>query len=161
MATSKCSAVNPCGRMIAGFGFSGKSHIIHHFARITVKMAMLAHVRAEPGGAAVNLHLARQPAFDQGIEAVIDRGHGNVRHPVFGTEEDLLRRRMIALLQQHVIDVLALRREPEPARGQALVQIALNLFLTTRLISRTKLNPSPELVNTWNNSKHRVKENLG
>jgi hypothetical protein len=58
---------------------------------------------------------------------------------VFGAEEDLLRRRMIALLQQHVIDVLALRREPEPARGQALVQIAAQFVLnSTRLISRAK-----------------------
>ena len=48
---------------------------------------------------------------------------------LFGADEHLLGGRMIALLQQHVIDMLALRREPQPARGQPLVQIAVQFFL--------------------------------
>jgi hypothetical protein len=57
--------------------------------------------------------------------------------------------------------VLALRREPEPARGQALVQVNAQSFLLDPAHLTGKLNPSPGFVNTWNNSKHRVKENLG
>ena len=67
---------------------------------------------------------------------------------VFGADEDLLGGRMIALLQQHVIDLLALRREPEPARGQALGQIAAHFVLDHPAHGTGKINPSPELVNT-------------
>ena len=48
---------------------------------------------------------------------------------LFGADENLLRGRMIALLQQHVIDVLALRREPEPARVQAFGQLPIQFVV--------------------------------
>ena len=61
------------------------------------------------------MNLPGQPAFDQRVEAIVNRGVGNLRHRALGADEDLLGGRMIALLQQHVIDLLPLRREPQAA----------------------------------------------
>lgn len=91
-------------------------------------MAVLAHVRAEPRRAAVQLHLPDQPALHQRVQAIIDGGVGNVRHVFLGAEKHFLGSRMIALLEQNVIDLLALRREPEAARIQPFAEFANCLF---------------------------------
>ena len=64
-------------------------------------MAMFAHIRAKPGGAAIELHLPHEAALYQGIEAVINRGHGNVRRPAFDADKDLLGGGVITLFHQH------------------------------------------------------------
>ena len=132
----------------AGLRLRRQVYIKHRVARITVKMAVLAHVRAEPGGAAIQRHLPGKPALYQCIEAVVNRGHGNIRHGLFGPDENLLGRRVIALLQQHVVNVLALRRGPEPARGQALVQVPAHRFLPDQVHATGTLDRTQAPVNT-------------
>jgi len=104
-------------------------HIVHRVTRIAVKMAVLAHVRTEPGGPAVELHLAYEAALYQGIEAVVNRGHGNVRRPAFDADEDLLSGGVVALLYQHAVNVLALWRGAQAARAQPFGQVVLNLAM--------------------------------
>jgi hypothetical protein len=55
---------------------------------------------------------------------------------------------MIALLNEHVIDLLPLRREPQTARGQALVQIAIRFFLLDQTHLTGTLDRSQAPVNT-------------
>jgi hypothetical protein len=100
-------------------------HIEHPSALGAVIMAVLFHVRAVTRGAAIQHHQPHQAAFQQRVKTVIDRGVRNIRHRVLGADEHLLRGRMIALLQQHVVHVPALRREPEAAGGQPLRQRAM------------------------------------
>jgi len=138
--------LEPVRQRDAGPRLRRQVHIKHRVARIAIKMAMFAHVRAEPGGAAVELHLAHQAALYQGIEAVVNRGHGNIRCPAFDADEDLLGGGVVALLQQHVIDVLALGREPEPTRRQAFAQAAARFFVLDRIHHRGKINASMESV---------------
>jgi len=88
-------------------------------------MAMLLHVRAEPRRSAFQLDLADEAALHERVEAVIDRCMGNFRHRLFCADENFLRRRMIALVHDHVINVLALRRETETAGAQPLGQVML------------------------------------
>ena len=109
---------------------------------------MLAHVRAKARRAAVEHDEADHPAFYQRVEAVVNRGHGNVRHGLFGPDKNLLRSRMVALLQQHIIDMLALGRKPEPARRQALVQFAVQFFLLDQTHVTGTLDRFPGPVNT-------------
>ena len=111
-------------------------------------MAVLAHIRAKTRCAAVQDDEADQPAFYQRIEAVVNRGHGNVGHGFFGPDEDLLRRGMVALLQQHIINMLALGRKPEPARRQALIQFAIQFSLLDRTHLTGTLDRFPGPVNT-------------
>ena len=122
--------LEPVRQRDAGPRLRRQVHIKHRVARIAIKMAMFAHVRAEPGGAAVELHLAHQAALYQGIEAVVNRGHGNIRCPAFDADEDLLGGGVVALLQQHAVNVLALRRKAETARAQPLGQAALNVAVS-------------------------------
>ena len=70
-----------------------------------------------------------KPALYQRVEAVVNRRVGNLRHLPLGADEDLLGGRMIALLEQHVIDLLPLRREPEAARVQPFGETAIQFFL--------------------------------
>ena len=92
---------------------------------------MLVHVRAKTHGAAVQVHLLGQPAFHQRVEAVVNRRHGDVRHAFLGAQEDLFSGRVVALLDQHVINMLALGRESKSARRQTLVD-AMHFLLDRR-----------------------------
>src|ERR1019366_1251377 len=53
-------------------------HVKNRLARGAVKMPVLVHVRAEPRRTAIHRHLPGQPAFYQSVEAVVNRGHGNL-----------------------------------------------------------------------------------
>ena len=88
-------------------------------------MAMLLHVRTKPRRAAFQLHLANEAAFHERVEAVVNRRMGNFRHRLLRAHENFLRRRMVALLHDHVIDVLALWRETKAARAQLFSQVLL------------------------------------
>jgi len=97
-------------------------HIENRAALVAVKMAVLLHVWAESARAAAEMHLSDQAALYQCIEAIIDSRHRNVWHGALGPLKNLVRRRVVAPLQQHVIDMLALPREAEAARREPLVQ---------------------------------------
>ena len=98
---------------------------------------MLVHVRAKARRAAVQRDLPGQAALYQRVEAVVNRGVGNLRHRAFGADENLLGGRVIALLQQHVIDLLPLRREPEPAVFSRALN-SLLIFSSTALMTPAK-----------------------
>ena len=106
---------------------SRQSNIKDTLALVAIKMTMLAHVRAETCGAPLQRHLPGQPAFDQRIQTIIDRGQGYVRHLALGADEHFLRRRMIAFPQQHSIDVLALGRKTKTARRQSFDQLVIKV----------------------------------
>ena len=92
-------------------------------------MAMLLHVRAKSRRATFELNLPDETTFYKCIEAVINRRVGNFRHRAFGADENFLCRRVIAFLHDHVIDVLALRREPKAAGVQSFTEILTGFFL--------------------------------
>lgn len=116
-------------------------------------MAMLFHVGAIPRRATLQMNLPRQTTFHERIKAVIDCCVGNLRHRFLGATEDIFRRGMIALVQQHVINATPLRREAEAARRQSLAQLAFDLVVL--YLSHPKKHSSqPKLrVNVWNYSK--------
>ena len=117
---------------------------------------MLAHVRAKTGGSAVDVHLARHAALDEGIEAIVDRGHGDIRHLMLGADENFLGGRMIPLLDEHIIHVLALRGEPKAARGELPAQVFIQFFMFDSGHFFGKLWLLPGSVKIWNNSKYRL-----
>jgi hypothetical protein len=57
---------------------------------------------------------------------------GNVRHRFFCAHENFVGRRMIAFVQQHVINLLTLRREAQTRRAQLLGQVLLILMMDAR-----------------------------
>ena len=83
---------------------------------------MLLHVRAEARRTAFQLNLAEEAAFHERVQRVIDGGVRNFRHRLFNAHKDFLRRGMVAFVENHVIDVLPLRRETEAARVQPLAE---------------------------------------
>ena len=117
-------------------GISRQRHIEHRAALVTVIMAMLLHVWAITCRTALELHLAHEAAFHQRIEAIINRGHGNIRHGLFGPDENLLRCRVIALLDQHVINMLSLGREAKTARAQPFSQVTFFFAMFNRVHSK-------------------------
>jgi hypothetical protein len=100
-----------------------------------MKMAMLVHVRAIARRAAIQSDLPGEAAFHERIEAVIDCGVGDFRHLLFGADENLLGGRMVALVQQHVIDLLALRRQAQTGGAQLFGQVLFVLLVAARLHS--------------------------
>ena len=96
-----------------------------------MKMKMLPHVRAITHRHPIQVDLADQPAFYERIQAIVNRGHGNIGHPLLGPHKDLLRRRMIALAHQHAVNVLPLGSLAEPARRQAFGEPLIELEVST------------------------------
>jgi len=107
--------------------FCRQINVKNRFAFLAMKMAMLVHVRAKARRAAIQLHLADESAFHERIERVVNRRVRNLRHLLFRADKNFIRRRMIALLHQHVINALALRRKTEAARVQTLADV-ISLF---------------------------------
>ena len=122
-------------RYVVTFGFKSfrqrnpgllrQTNIKYILARVAIKMAMLLHVWAKPGRPTLQTDLPDESALYQRVQAVIDRGHGNIGHFALGANKYCFGRGMIAFVQQHRIDMLALRRKPKAARRQALVQAAV------------------------------------
>ena len=135
----------PFRQLDARLRFGRQIHIVNRVAGIAVKMAMLVHVRAKARRAAVQRHLPGQAALYQRVEAVVNRRVRNLRHRALGADENLLGGRMIALLEQHVINLLPLRREPETARVQPLGQTAIQIFLD-HAHRRSKISMNPKYV---------------
>ena len=90
---------------------------------------MLLHIRAETRCAPLQLNLADQPAFNEGIEAIINRRVGDFGHLLFGPDENFFGRRVIALVQDYVINLLPLRRETKAARAQLFSQVLFGLVM--------------------------------
>lgn len=101
-------------------GGLGKIDVEHTVAGIAIKMAVLVHVGAVTRSATFEGNLLDEPAFYQGGEAIIDRGHRNVRGALFGADKDFLGGWMIALFEENVVNLLALVRETKAARSQLL-----------------------------------------
>jgi len=133
---------------------TGQINIEHPGAIVAIKVAMLLHVRAKTGGAAINIHLAGHAALDERIEAVIDRGHRDIGHFALGADEHFLGGGVIPFVDKHIVDVLALRGEPEAARGELPAQLFIQLFMFDSGHSFAKLWLLPRPVKIWNNSKY-------
>jgi hypothetical protein len=89
---------------------------------------MFQHVGAVAPGHAVQIDFPNQPAFHQGIEAIVNCGHRNIGQSFLGPHEDLLGGRVIPFLEQHVVNVLTLRGGPQAPRGESLGQSFVQLF---------------------------------
>lgn len=103
--------------------FGGQIHVKNPVAFVAIKMAMLVHVRAKASRPAVQSDLPHKAGFHERIQAVIDRRMRNFRHLLFRTDKNFIRRGMIALVLQHVINLLPLRRKTETVRRQAMAEI--------------------------------------
>ena len=129
----------------------GKINIKYPSALVTVKMAMLVHVRAVTHGGAVEIDLLDQGAFYQEIETVIDRRHRNIGHALFCPHENLLSRGVVALLHEHAIDMLALRGKPKAPASQPLADLGFESCKGALHLLYNKAKD--EIINIWNNSK--------
>tara|TARA_A100001037_G_scaffold284181_1_gene290369 strand:- start:1751 stop:1969 length:219 start_codon:yes stop_codon:yes gene_type:complete len=49
-------------------------------ALLTVKMAMVLHIATEAGGGPIDIDLLDQTASHEGIQRVVNRRHGDLRH---------------------------------------------------------------------------------
>ena len=112
-------------------GIGQQIDIVGATAFVAIKVVMFAHVGAIAPRHTVQVDFPNQPALHEGIEAIVNRGHGNLGQGFLGPHEDLFGGRVIAFLEQHVINVLALRRGPQAPRGEALGQSFVQLFAQT------------------------------
>ena len=106
--------------------------IKNRVAAVAIKVAMLPHVWAKPGSPTLQGDLAHHSAFHKSSQAIIDCGHRNLRHFLLGANKDFLGGRVIAFLEQDVINLLALGSKSKSARCQALVQRACHFSLCNR-----------------------------
>ena len=79
-----------------------------------VEVTMLPEIRAESGRLPIDVDGLHQTIAHHRLEAVIDGGQGDRRHPRLGTNEDLRSRGVIPLRHQHLVNLTTLRGESEP-----------------------------------------------
>jgi len=91
-------------------------------ATIAVEVMVALHVRTIPAGLSIMIHLLDQTAFHQRIETVVNGRHRNVRHCGLRPQEHFFGAGMIPLQKQDVIDLTALRRQPQPGARKLLVE---------------------------------------
>ena len=60
-------------------GLAAQVNIEHFVTIVTIKMAMLVHIRAKPCRPAFQGYLPYEATFYEGGQAIIDRCHGNLR----------------------------------------------------------------------------------
>ena len=122
-------------------------NIVNGPARVAIEMKMLVHVGTIPGRASIEIDLPHESALHQRVQAVVDGGDGDLGTPLFGPDEYLFSGRMIAPLQQDVIDLLPLSSQSEAARGEAFVELIGNTVFNyeTRTL---KITSGTTVVNT-------------
>lgn len=86
----------------------GQIDIGHLPAFLAVKVAVLPHVGTEPGRAPFQRDLTHEATANEHIQAIVDRGEGNLRHPVLGALENVVRGRVVVALGDDLENVLAL-----------------------------------------------------
>ena len=79
-----------------------------------VEVAVFGEVRAVAGGFPLEVDLAYDAVLDEGFEAFVDGGQGNVRDAVLDAHEDLVGGRVIPAFHEDAVDFLALPRHAEP-----------------------------------------------
>ena len=125
---------------------------------------MFLHVRAIPHREPIDIDLFDEPALHERVEAIIYRGHRNVRHPLLGPHKDLLGGGMVAFLEHDAVNVLTLGGGTKPPASEpfselfcmdatlhkgtvaqeplkSIVGIILNLNKPCKLFFVMKLNP--------------------
>ena len=118
-------------------GIRRQIDIVGATAFIAIKVVMFPHIGAITPGHPVQVDLPNQPALHEGIEAIVNRGHRDVGQSFLGAHEHLFGGRMIAFLEQDVVNVLALRRGPKASRGKPFGQPFVQLF-AQRFQSKTR-----------------------
>ncbi|SVA57678.1 uncharacterized protein METZ01_LOCUS110532, partial [marine metagenome] len=92
-------------------------HVKNLAAVVAGEVRMLAHVGAEQCCATIHVYLPHDAALHERVEAVVHRGHGNLRFRLLRPHEYLLGGGMIALAEQHLKNVLPLGSGPKPLLG--------------------------------------------
>ena len=77
-----------------------------------MKVGMLVEIRAVARRAPVGAHLADDPGGGECLEAIVDRSERDV----FGAFEEVRRSGMIALIPEHIVNLLPLARHAEAFR---------------------------------------------
>lgn len=93
-------------------------HIMHIATFFTEKMTMVLEVGAITGGRPFHIDLLDKATFYQCVQGIVDRGHRNLRHVCLDPQIDIICRWMICLVQQRLVDMLALSRHSQTAVGQ-------------------------------------------
>ena len=94
-------------------------------ALLAEEMAVVPHVRAKPGGAAIQHHLADEAALHQHAEAIVNRREGNLRHAFSRALKNLLGGGMIVTMRDCVEYLLPLPSQTQATRREALLKTLL------------------------------------
>ena len=126
-------------------------NVKHLAAVIAAEVRVLTHVGAEQRRATIHVHLPHDAALHEGVEAVVHRGHGNLRFRLLGPHEHLLGGGMIAKAKQHLVNVLPLGSGSQALLGKSFIEGFAGRGKMVRHHVR-KVPLAKRCVNTWNNS---------
>lgn len=120
----ECRHFKPAGqRHIAKAGVGRQIDIRNFTTLIAEKVAMLPHVRAEPGRAPIERYLPHQAARHQHTQAIVNSSEGNLRHPLLRPVENFVCGRVIMAVRHHFKNFLALPRGTEAPSLERLLEI--------------------------------------
>src|SRR5436190_18889034 len=81
--------------------FCRQINVEHALAIVAVKMAMLRHIWTKAGCPSFEADMPDQAAMHEGVQAIIDRSHRNIRHALFGADKYLFGSGMVTVTNQN------------------------------------------------------------
>ena len=101
--------VEDVGQVDAGLEFD----VVYRAGRLVVEMAVFVKVRAIARGLPVEINLADDVVADEGFEAVVNRGEGDVWQSLLDFDEDFVGGRVSPFSHEKTVDFLALAGHAE------------------------------------------------
>lgn len=102
--------------------FTFQINVKNCIAAITVKMAMLPHIRAKTGGTSIKRNLTQKTAPHQNTQAVVNGGKRDFGHAPFHAIEDLIGRRMVVTIRDHLENFAPLACKTKARRLERVLQ---------------------------------------
>jgi len=97
----------------------------HRAAGLANEMPVVADIRAIAGRRPLDIDLLGEAAIDQRLEAVVDCGQRNAGDALFGADENLGCGRVVALIEEDIVNLAALG-------GEAMTTVADRLLVVGR-----------------------------
>jgi hypothetical protein len=124
MADDRAGREAPAGDCRDGVAIQGRVavwDIDDGAALLAEEVRMGLEIGAIPGGLAVVIDRAHEPAFGKSLEAIVNGGEGDAGELFLDPEEDVDGGGVIPFQEEGVVDFAALRRKPESLLGNGLV----------------------------------------
>ena len=113
---------------LGDFAFLRDRDVGHRAAGLANEMPVVANIRAIAGRLALDIDLLGEAAINQRLEAVINSRQRDAGDALFGTDENLGGGRVVALIEEDIVNLAALGRKAMTIVADRLLVVGRHCF---------------------------------